>query len=149
MHGHCHHKAVLKFDKEKERLRTFVGDLHVLESGCCGMAGAFGYEKDHYEVSQACGERVLLPKVRAAPKEAILVTDGFSCRGQVEQATDRTPMHFAELCKMALDEAGAPTSDVYPERRYVTPKQPMSGLLLYLVALVIVVIAIGAIVAAS
>jgi hypothetical protein len=114
------------------------------------MAGAFGYEKKHYEVSQACGERVLLPKVREAPKDAVILTDGFSCREQVQQATDRKPMHFAELCKMALDEHGAPTSDAYPERRYVTPTQPASGLLLYVLALisvVIVIVVIGAIVA--
>ncbi|MGZ3425015.1 MAG: FAD-binding and (Fe-S)-binding domain-containing protein [Polyangia bacterium] len=149
VHGHCHHKAVLKFDRQQALLDAFVGDVGVLESGCCGMAGAFGYEKEHYAVSQACGERVLLPKVREAPKEAIVLSDGFSCRGQVQQATDRTPMHFAELCKMALDEGGVPTSDAYPERRYVTPTQPMSGLLLYFLALVIVVLVIGVIVAAS
>ena len=149
VHGHCHHKSVLKFDHEKKVLEQFVDDYNVLESGCCGMAGAFGYEKTHYDVSQKCGERVLLPSVREAPKEAIILTDGFSCREQVQQATDRKPMHFAELCKMALDEHGAPTDDAYPERRYVTPTQPASGVLLYVLALlVVIVIAIGVIFAA-
>ncbi|HWE26797.1 MAG TPA: FAD-binding oxidoreductase, partial [Polyangia bacterium] len=143
VHGHCHHKAVLKFDQEKALLKKFVDDFDVLDSGCCGMAGAFGYEKEHYEVSQKCGERVLLPAVRDAPKEAIILTDGFSCREQVQQATDRKPMHFAELCKMALDEHGAPTSDAYPERRYVTPTQPASGTLLYVLAGVVVLVVIA------
>jgi Fe-S oxidoreductase len=148
VHGHCHHKAVLKFDREKELMGKFLDHCEVLDSGCCGMAGAFGYEKKHYEVSQQCGERVLLPAVRAADKEAIIVTDGFSCREQVQQATDRKPMHFAELCKMALDEHGAPTHDTYPERRYVTPTQPMSGIFLYILALVVVALAFGVIVVA-
>jgi len=149
VHGHCHHKAALEFDKEKKLLDTFVDDYEVLESGCCGMAGAFGYEKEHYDVSQKCGERVLLPEVRQMPKEAIVLTDGFSCREQVQQATDRKPMHFAELCKMALDEHGAPTHDAHPERRYVTPTQPASGLVLYILAfLVVAAIVIGVIFAA-
>jgi FAD/FMN-containing dehydrogenase/Fe-S oxidoreductase len=154
MHGHCHHKAVLDFKKEQTLVGKITDDCEVLDSGCCGMAGAFGYERDHYDVSQKCGERVLLPAVRAADKQAVLVTDGFSCREQIEQATDRKAMHFAELCKMALDEHGAGASaepDAYPERRYVTPTQPASGKLLYVLALLVVVaaIAIGFIVHAS
>jgi Fe-S oxidoreductase len=147
VHGHCHHKSVLDYDKETSLLRDVATDVEVLKTGCCGMAGAFGYEKRHYEVSQKCGELALLPAVRAADKEAVIVTDGFSCREQVQQATDRQPMHFAELCKMALDEHGAATSDAYPERRYVTPKQPASGTLLY-IASAVVVLAIIAIVLA-
>jgi Fe-S oxidoreductase len=151
VHGHCHHKAVLDFGKEQEVLKKFVADFEVLDGGCCGMAGAFGYEKEHYDISQKCGERVLLPKVRDAAKNAIILTDGFSCREQVEQATDRKPMHFAELCKMALDEAGSPSIDAYPERRYVTPTAPASGVLLYVLAAVIVIVlaAIGVIVFAT
>jgi hypothetical protein len=109
------------------------------------MAGAFGFEKQHYDVSQTCGELALLPAVRAADKEAVVVTDGFSCREQVQQATDRRPMHFAELCKMALAENGEPSTDAYPERRYVTPTPAASGALLY-VAAALVVLAVLAIV---
>jgi Fe-S oxidoreductase len=148
VHGHCHHKAVLKFDAETKLLRKIVRDVEVLDSGCCGMAGAFGYERDHYEVAQACGERKLLPAMRAAPKEALVITDGFSCREQVQQATDRSPMHVAEVCKMALDEAHAPTGDAFAERRYITPVAPMSGMLLAIAILVIVALAIGVIVVA-
>ncbi|HXU73635.1 MAG TPA: FAD-binding and (Fe-S)-binding domain-containing protein [Polyangia bacterium] len=151
LHGHCHHKAVLGFDKEQKLLQSIAGDVETLDAGCCGMAGAFGYERAHYDVSQKCGERVLLPKVREADKRAVIVTDGFSCREQVQQATDRTPMHFAELCKMALDEHGNASIDAYPERRYVTPTQPASGKLLYAVALLLVLVAvvIGVIVSAT
>ena len=96
-------------------------------------------------MSQTCGEQTLLPAVRAADKTTVVVTDGFSCREQVQQATDRRPMHFAEVCKMALDEHGAATSDGFPERRYVTPTQPASGGLLYVLALLAVcaLVAIG------
>src|SRR5438552_2792825 len=67
------------------------------------MAGAFGYEKgEHYDVSIACGERVLLPKVRAAPDEALIVTDGFSCREQIQQETDREALHLAEVIRLAM-----------------------------------------------
>ena len=88
------------------------------------MGDAFGFEKQHDEVSQKCGELALLPAVRAVDKHTVVVTDGFSYRGQVQQAMDRRPMHFAELCKTALDEHGALTTDAYPERRYVTRRNP-------------------------
>ena len=64
-------------------------EVEVLDSGCCGMAGGWGYERGHYDVSVACGERALLPKVREAPAETLLVADGFSCRSQIEQCRDR------------------------------------------------------------
>lgn len=78
-------------------------DYRVLESGCCGMAGAFGYEKDKYEVSVACGERVLLPEVRQVPEDTIIVADGFSCREQIEQQTGRSTLHLAEVLKLAIN----------------------------------------------
>ena len=147
VHGHCHHKAVLKFDREKALLEKFVDDRRA-RGRLLRHGRRVRLREQHYDVSQACGERKLLPAVRDADKQTVIVTDGFSCREQVQQATDRKPMHFAELCKMALDEHGAPTSDAYPERRYVTPTQPMSGVLLYILALVIVALAIGVIVVA-
>jgi len=66
------------------------------------MAGAFGYEADKYEVSQACGERVLLPRVRQADDRTLILADGFSCREQIEQATGRETVHLAEAIRMAL-----------------------------------------------
>ncbi|HEY4101006.1 MAG TPA: FAD-linked oxidase C-terminal domain-containing protein [Gemmatimonadales bacterium] len=107
--GHCHHKAVLRFDAEEALLKRSGLDHTVLDSGCCGMAGAFGFERGaHHDVSIACGERVLLPAVRAAGADTLIVADGFSCREQISQTTGRRALHIAELLKMALD--GAATS---------------------------------------
>ena len=72
-----------------------------LDSGCCGMAGPFGFEKGKIAVSQALGERVLLPAVRSADPDTIVITDGFSCREQIVQNTDREPLHIAEVLRMA------------------------------------------------
>ena len=103
VHGHCHHKSVLDFDAELNLLRSTGLQVDVPDTGCCGMAGAFGFERgDHYEVAVAAGERVLLPAVRDAPSETYVVTGGFSCREQIEQSTDRTVLHPAELLARAL-----------------------------------------------
>ena len=126
VHGHCHHKAVLGMGPEERLLRQMGLDANALDSGCCGMAGAFGFEAhdDHYSVSIACGERVLLPAVRAAPKDALIVTDGFSCRQQIAQTTDRRALHLAEVLHMALrDGAHGPPGD-YPERTAATITPP-------------------------
>lgn len=105
VHGHCHHKAILNFDAEKELLRKLDLDFEVLDSGCCGMAGAFGFEKgDTYEVSMKCGERVLLPRVREAAKETLVITNGFSCHEQISQTTDREALHLAQVIQMALHQ---------------------------------------------
>ncbi|HZX04403.1 MAG TPA: hypothetical protein VFF46_15810, partial [Kribbella sp.] len=72
-------------------------DREQLDSGCCGLAGNFGFERGHYDVSMAAAERVLLPKVRAAGNDTVIVADGFSCRTQIAQATDRRAVHLAEL----------------------------------------------------
>ena len=103
--GHCHQKAVLRWDDEISVLKKLGVDYTVQDSGCCGMAGAFGYEKgDHYDVSIKCGERVLLPEVREADAQTLIVTNGFSCREQISQTTDREPLHIAQVIKMALDQ---------------------------------------------
>jgi FAD/FMN-containing dehydrogenase/Fe-S oxidoreductase len=97
LHGHCHQKALGGFGAECELLGRLGVEVEILDSGCCGMAGAFGFEREHYEISLACGEQALLPAVRAAESTAHLVADGFSCREQVAQATGRRPLHLAEL----------------------------------------------------
>jgi Fe-S oxidoreductase len=99
--GHCHHKSLIKFEKEDAVLRRMGLDYEVVNSGCCGMAGAFGYENDKYEVAQAIGESVLLPRVREASETTLIVADGFSCRGQIEQSTGRSALHLAEVIEMA------------------------------------------------
>ncbi|MEO8258161.1 MAG: FAD-linked oxidase C-terminal domain-containing protein [Acidobacteriota bacterium] len=102
LHGHCHQKAIMKMGDEESLLRRMGLELQQPDSGCCGMAGAFGFEAGKYAVSQAIGERVLLPAVRAAAAETMIVTDGFSCREQIQQATGRRAMHVAEVLQMAM-----------------------------------------------
>ena len=86
LHGHCHHKATGGIDPEQKLLERMGVEVEELDAGCCGMAGGWGFEAGHYDVSIACGERVLLPKVREAPADTLIVADGFSCRTQIEQA---------------------------------------------------------------
>jgi Fe-S oxidoreductase len=95
-HGHCHQKALGGVGAERELFARLGIEAEVLDSGCCGMAGAFGFERRHYEVSLACGEQGLLPAARGAGPLP-LVADGFSCREQVAQATGSRPLHLAEL----------------------------------------------------
>jgi FAD/FMN-containing dehydrogenase/Fe-S oxidoreductase len=97
VHGHCHHKALMGMQDELSLLKATSANVSMLDSGCCGMAGPFGFEKHNYEVSQALAERVLLPAVRAANSETILVSDGFSCREQIRQNSPRHPVHLAEV----------------------------------------------------
>jgi FAD/FMN-containing dehydrogenase/Fe-S oxidoreductase len=106
VHLHCHHKAIVHEQSARSALDALGLEYDLLDVGCCGMAGAFGFERAHFDVAQRCGERELLPAVRAAGKDTLLVTDGFSCREQIEQNTGRIPVHPAEVLRMAL--RGAP-----------------------------------------
>ncbi len=99
---HCHHHAVLDQECQDHVLEGLGLDHELLPSGCCGMAGAFGFEADKYEVSMTAGERVLLPAVRAADADTLIVANGFSCREQIEQGTDRKTVHVAELLRDAV-----------------------------------------------
>lgn len=96
LHGHCHQKSLMKMNDEVAILRATGSEVELLDSGCCGMAGPFGFEKEKFEISQILAERVLLPAVRHAAQETILVTDGFSCREQIAQNSPRRAVHFAE-----------------------------------------------------
>jgi Fe-S oxidoreductase len=100
LHGHCHHKATGGIEPERKLLEAMGLDVETPDSGCCGMAGAFGFEADHYEISMACAERVLLPAVREAA-DAMIVADGFSCRTQIEHGTGRKALHLAEVLELA------------------------------------------------
>ena len=102
LHGHCHQKSLMGMSAEESVLRKTGAEVQSIDSGCCGMAGPFGFEKDKYAVSQAIGERVLLPAVRSTPQDALIVTDGFSCREQIEQATGRRALHLAEVLQLGL-----------------------------------------------
>jgi FAD/FMN-containing dehydrogenase/Fe-S oxidoreductase len=104
LHGHCHQKSVLSMDGDATMLNALGVDFDLLNSGCCGMAGSFGFEEDKYELSQQIGERVLLPKVREVPDDTLVISDGFSCREQIAQGTGRKAMHMAEVLQLALHE---------------------------------------------
>nr|WP_222850380.1 FAD-binding and (Fe-S)-binding domain-containing protein [Allosaccharopolyspora coralli] len=99
---HCHQHAVTGYEPDEKLLRTAGVDNTRLDSGCCGLAGNFGFERGHYEVSQACGEQALLPAVREADADTLVLADGFSCRTQIEQATGRRAAHVAEILADAL-----------------------------------------------
>jgi hypothetical protein len=123
VHEHCHKKSVLDPTSETHVFGQMKMDFEQLDSGCCGMAGAFGFEKSHYDMSIKCGERVLLPKVREAKPQTIVVADGFSCREQIMQTTKRQALHPAEVMKMALDDRGYCRDDAYPELRFMPDKE--------------------------
>jgi Fe-S oxidoreductase len=96
VHGHCHQKAGPGMRDEMALLKATGAEVELLDSGCCGMAGPFGFEDEKYEVSQTLGERVLLPAVRSNAS-AIIVSDGFSCCEQITQNTSARPQHLAEV----------------------------------------------------
>jgi Fe-S oxidoreductase len=117
LHGHCHHNATGGTRAERQLLETMGVEVEVLDAGCCGMAGGWGYEAGHYEVSIACGERVLLPKVREAPADTLVVADGFSCRSQIEQGgTGRRALHVAQVLALARRYGPAGPPGTHPER---------------------------------
>jgi FAD/FMN-containing dehydrogenase/Fe-S oxidoreductase len=99
---HCHQHAELGADDDRAVMRALGVEAEVLDSGCCGLAGNFGFEKGHYEVSMAAAERVLLPAVRSAEADVDVLADGFSCRTQLRQAGTREPVHLAQLAARAL-----------------------------------------------
>ena len=100
---HCHHHAVMGFHADHEVLKATGAEVDVLDSGCCGLAGNFGFEAGHYDVSTACAERVLLPAVRSSSDSDLILADGFSCRTQIHQGDSggREAMHLAELLRAA------------------------------------------------
>src|ERR1700733_7540267 len=101
VHGHCHHKAVMRMTDEESILRKMGIDFHTPAPGCCGMAGSFGFEADKYDISLAIGELELLPAVRKADPDCLVIADGFSCREQIAQCTNRRALHLAEVIQSA------------------------------------------------
>jgi hypothetical protein len=103
VHGHCHDKSILEFKTQVQLLQKMGLQVETPETGCCGIAGSFGFEKgDRYRVSVKCGERVLLPKVRESEYDTLIVADGFSCRTQIMQGTKRRPIHHAQVLQIGL-----------------------------------------------
>ncbi len=101
VHLHCHHRSVLNADAESAVLKRLGMQFDVLDSGCCGMAGEFGFEARHYAVSRQAGERVLFPAIRAASPETLIIADGFSCREQIRQETPRQALHLSQVLRAA------------------------------------------------
>ncbi len=102
LHLHCHQKSALTTAPDEHILRQTGLHINIPDSGCCGMAGAFGFAKENYDVSVAVGERVLLPAAREASEDTLIVTDGFSCREQVEQLSGRKALHLAQVLNRAV-----------------------------------------------
>jgi Fe-S oxidoreductase len=120
VHGHCHQKAIMRIGADEVVLKKLGLDFEILDSGCCGMAGAFGFEKEHYDVSIKCGERVLLPAVRSAASDTLIIANGFSCQEQIAQTTERRALHLAQVIQMAMREGDTETAGAFPETSYVT-----------------------------
>jgi Fe-S oxidoreductase len=140
LHGHCHHKSLMKMTAEESVLRRLGIDFQSPAPGCCGMAGSFGFERDKYDVSIAIGELELLPAVRQAPPDWLIIADGFSCREQIAQGSPRHALHLAEVLQMALHGDISSDSRPYPEsararQREVQVTQSMKRTVLGLAAL--------------
>ncbi|SHN17669.1 FAD-binding and (Fe-S)-binding domain-containing protein [Actinacidiphila paucisporea] len=119
---HCHQHAVTKFDADRELMRRAGIDADVLDEGCCGLAGNFGFEAGHHELSMEIGELGVLPAVRETAPSALVLADGFSCRTQIEQGgTGRGALHLAEALAMALD---GPAPADRPEKAAARPAAP-------------------------
>ena len=104
LHGHCHQKAFDAMQAVQRALKLVPGlEVEVIESSCCGMAGSFGYEADHYQVSMKMAEASLLPKVRAADSDTLIIADGTSCRHQIRDGAQRSALHVALVLQQALD----------------------------------------------
>jgi FAD/FMN-containing dehydrogenase/Fe-S oxidoreductase len=105
VHGHCHQKSVLGIAGDSRLLALLGVDFRLLDSGCCGMAGSFGFKPRHYDVSIKAGELGgLLPAVRGTPANTLIVSNGYSCREQIAQCTNRRALHIAEVARMAIGE---------------------------------------------
>ncbi|HWF07602.1 MAG TPA: FAD-linked oxidase C-terminal domain-containing protein [Bryobacteraceae bacterium] len=101
VHGHCHQKAVVGLEAEKKLFEAMGAHAQIVDDGCCGMAGSFGFEEHKYDVSMKVYEHRLGPRLRELPAETVVLADGFSCRTQIDQATGRRPLHLAQLLRMA------------------------------------------------
>ncbi|MFL6076327.1 MAG: FAD-binding and (Fe-S)-binding domain-containing protein [Mycobacteriales bacterium] len=118
---HCHQHAVLRWDADRELLERAGAEAERLDAGCCGLAGNFGFEAGHLEVSEKCAESALLPAVRAADPETVILADGFSCRTQIHELDSggREAIHLAEL--LARARTGGTTGDLAPGDRPAEP----------------------------
>ena len=114
----------MKMTAEEAILRKMGVEYAMPAPGCCGMAGSFGFEPDKFGVSLAVGELELLPAVRSASPDSLIIANGFSCREQIAQCTDRHALHLAEVIQMALNDE--PAEGMYPESRRVQSRRGLS-----------------------
>jgi FAD/FMN-containing dehydrogenase/Fe-S oxidoreductase len=148
VHFHCHQRATSDTDCDRQVLERAGLDYEVLETGCCGLAGSFGYERgERYDVSIKAAERVLLPAVRDASPHALVMTDGFSCRSQIEHGSDRSALHLAQTLQMALREGPNGPPHERPEERYAQPPATGNGASSRAAAAAGVIAAVGAVTA--
>jgi Fe-S oxidoreductase len=125
VHLHCHQKATTDTDCDAQVLDRLGLDHQILNAGCCGLAGSFGYEAgEKYEVSMKAGEHGLFPAVRGAPAHALLITDGFSCSSQIAHGTDRQALHLAQVVQMALRTGPNGPTVGTPEQHVPDPPSP-------------------------
>jgi Fe-S oxidoreductase len=108
VHGHCHQKAIMSLDAEEKLFAAMGAKAEILDDGCCGMAGSFGFEEHKYDISMKVYEHQLGPRLHELSPERLVLADGFSCKTQIEQATGRRPLHLAQLLQMA--KHGIPTT---------------------------------------
>ena len=102
--GHCHHKATGGMDPEHKLLERMGVEVEPISGGCCGLAGSWGFEQGHYDISMQCGEQALLPAVRNADRDTLVIANGFSCKTQIQQSdAGRTALHVAQAIKLARD----------------------------------------------
>jgi FAD/FMN-containing dehydrogenase len=124
VHLHCHQRATTDTDCDRWAIERLGLDAEVLDDGCCGLAGSFGYEPgEPYDVSVAAGERELLPRVREASDSTLVVSDGFSCRSQISHGSERRALHLAQVIQMALRQGPSGPSTSPPERPYAQVKE--------------------------
>jgi Fe-S oxidoreductase len=129
LHGHCHQKSLMKMTSEEALLQRIGIDFQSPAPGCCGMAGSFGFEREKYDTSIAIGELELLPAVRHAPSDWLIIADGFSCREQIAQGSPRHALHLAEVLQMALATPASPSiadaasAQPYPESAHTRQRE--------------------------
>ncbi len=103
LHGHCHQRVLASIEPTRKMLQIPLNyKVETIPSGCCGMAGSFGYEKEHYELSQKVGELILFPAIRNSKKSDIIAAPGTSCRHQIKDGTGRDVLHPVEVLYNAL-----------------------------------------------
>jgi Fe-S oxidoreductase len=127
---HCHHRATGGSDPEQHLLEQMGLQVQSLTGGCCGLAGSWGFESGKYEISMDCGEQALLPAVRDADQQTVVVADGFSCTTQIEDAgTGRRALHVAELMKLAREHGRYALAETQPPEQLLRAHRPSPGLL--------------------